>query len=137
MDNTSSINLTMKTQVDVDINIDEKQTESKLKKLFDTIQQKLKETTTREIGEYATAAGKAISDSWDSAKQTVTDTGGEAISDTLSAIFSGEMDKVQNIWDTAWTKMGEKAAKAIQLITNAARQYLSKIITLSNRQCLA
>ena len=64
-----------------------------LKSCLTPFSKKLKETTTREIGEYATAAGKAISDSWDSAKQTVTDTGGEAISDTLSAIFSGEMDK--------------------------------------------
>ena len=137
MESNTSINLNVNTTLEAELHIDKSQAQTELKKLFDTIQQKLKETTTREIGEYATAAGKAISDSWDSAKQTVTDTGGEAISDTLSAIFSGEMDKVQNIWDTAWTKMGEKAAKAIQLITNAARQYLSKIITLSNRQCLA
>ena len=137
MESTSNVDLNVNATIRAKVEIDKDQTESELEKLFDAIQQKLKETTTREIGEYATAAGKAISDSWDSAKQTVTDTGGEAISDTLSAIFSGEMDKVQNIWDTAWTKMGEKAAKAIQLITNAARQYLSKIITLSNRQCLA
>ena len=118
MDNSSVLDLNVNAKINAELIIDGDGAQSELDKLFDTIQQKIKETTTREIGEYATAAGKAISD-------------------TLSAIFSGEMDKVQNIWDTAWTKMGEKAAKAIQLITNAARQYLSKIITLSNRQCLA
>ena len=111
MKSTNNLDLNVNATIKANVEIDEKQTKSELEKLFDTIQQKLKETTTREIGEYATAAGKAISDSWDSAKQTVTDTGGEAISDTLSAIFSGEMDKVQNIWDTAWTKMGDGLEK--------------------------
>ncbi len=88
MESNTSINLNVNTTLEAELHIDKSQAQTELEKLFDTIQQKLKETTTREIGEYATAAGKAISDSWDSAKQTVTDTGGEAISDTLSAIFS-------------------------------------------------
>ncbi len=88
MDNSSVLDLNVNAKINAELIIDGDGAQSELDKLFDTIQQKFKETTTREIGEYATAAGKAVSDSWDSAKQTVTDTGGEAISDTLSAIFS-------------------------------------------------
>ncbi len=45
---------------------------------------------------------KSISDGWKKNGEVAKG----AIKDSVSAVFDGEMDKVEKIWDTAWDKMG-------------------------------
>lgn len=62
------------------------------------------------LGEGLTAVGKTYDELGKSFKKTTTD----AFKGTISSIFQGEMDKVEDIWHNAWDNMTTAAEKHIK-----------------------
>ncbi len=99
-------------EVKVGVAVDQKAKESarqELKSLaeyfaaaWQDVEKVLKTTAGDTVEDLMKDWNKSISDGWKKNGEVAKG----AIKDSVSAVFDGEMDKVEKIWDTAWDKMG-------------------------------